>query len=164
MIGGIDWLRNTFSGIDSRFLLGLGAGHFWINRKQTKFETTAGFTYTFESEVVENPFNTGKFPGLRLSYFYESQVTSSTKARSRLAADWNLDNTSDLRLDWTNSITVSIAKMLALKPSLKLLWRNDPSLKSIPLQDSDGNDTGAMVVVPLKKLDTFFTLALVVTL
>ncbi len=38
--GGVDWLRNTFSGIDSRFLVGLGAGSTWIDTENTKLECT----------------------------------------------------------------------------------------------------------------------------
>lgn len=163
-IGGVDWLRNTFSGIDSRFLVGLGSGNTWIDSKKTKLETTYGFTYTFESEVVNNPFNTGKFPGMRLSYQLDTELSSSTDFRSRFAGDWNLDNTKDVRIDWTNSITVSIVSILALKPSLKLLWRNDPALTEVPLGTEEPQKTQESVFVPLKKLDTFLTLALVVTL
>lgn len=163
-IGGIDWLRNTFSGVDSRFLLGLGAGQQWIDSKRVKFSTVYGFTYTFESEVVENPFNTGKFPGLRLSYQFEAALTSTTKFKSRMAGDWNLENTSDIRIDWSNSISVSIISSLALKPSVRLIWRNDPALKEVPLGTPDEPASGVTVLVPLQKLDSWVTLALVVTL
>jgi putative salt-induced outer membrane protein YdiY len=163
-IGGMDWLRNTFSGIDSRFLIGLGAGNTWIDTENTKLETVYGFTYTFESEVVDNPFNTGKFPGLRLSYQLDATLSSTTKLKSRFAGDWNLDNTSDVRVDWTNSVSVSIVSMLALKPSLKLLWRHDPALVEVPLSSEEVAKTAESVFVPLRKLDTFLTLAVVVTL
>jgi len=81
-----------------------------------------------------------------------------------LIADWNLDNTDDVRLDWKNSLPVSISAKLALKPSVRMLWRNDPSLQEVPLFGSDGTPMDVNVLAPLKKLDTFFTLALVVNL
>jgi hypothetical protein len=161
---GVDWLRNTFSGIDSRFLVGVGAGNAWVDTKTLNFETSYGLTYTFESDVVQDPFNKSQFPGLRLSYRIEANLTETTKLASRFAGDWNLQNTDDLRFDWTNSVSVSIISILALKPSLKLLWRNDPALTEVPLIGDDGPGSGKKVVVPLQKLDSFLTLALVVTL
>ena len=163
-IGGIDWRRNTFSGIDSRFLIGAGAGNTWVEGENTIFKTSYGFTYTFQSEVVQNPFNATKFPGLRVSYLFKAEPTATTGLESSLAADWNLENTKDVRTEWSNSVSVSISSILALKPSLKLLWRNDPALKEVPLQDESGEPTGDKVVVPLKHLDSFFTIALVLTL
>ena len=53
---------------------------------------------------------------------------------------------------------------IALKPSLQFLWRNRPSLTDVPLFAPDGTATGTKVKTPLQKLDTFFRLALVVTL
>lgn len=164
VIGGLDWLRNTFSGIDSRFLMGVAAGSSWIDTERIELETTYGFTYTFESEVVDDPFNASRFPGVRLSYKLTSILTPTTTLRSRFAGDWNLDNTDDLRVDWTNSVAVSIVSILALKPSLKIQWRNDPALQEVPLINAGGEDTGESVRVPLKKVDTFVTMALVLTL
>jgi putative salt-induced outer membrane protein YdiY len=158
-LGGVDWLRNTFSGIDSRFLLGLGAGNTWTDTEKVVFKTAYSFTYTFQEDVVTNPILNNKFPGLQLAYSLKVHFTKSTSFESALVADWNLDNTDDIRLDWKNALPVSISDKLALKPSLRLLWRNDPALEELPLEGSDET-----VRVPLDKLDSFFTLAIVVTL
>jgi hypothetical protein len=163
-VTGVDWLRNTFSGVDSRFLLGVGSGNTWIERKGTTFETSYGVTYTFESDIVEDPFNKSKFPGLRIGYRLATGLTATTRLSSRFAGDWNLDNTKDIRFEWTNSISVTIISVLALRPSLKLLWRNAPALTEVPLQAGDGTARDSTVIVPLRKLDTFLTLALAVTL
>ena len=56
LFGGADWLRNTFSGIDSRTLVAVGAGRQWADRDDFKFKTDLGLTYTFQEDVVENPF------------------------------------------------------------------------------------------------------------
>lgn len=42
------------------------------------------------------------------------------------------------------------------------MWRNQPSLIEVPLIAPNGSETGTVVTPPLEKLDTFFTLALVV--
>ncbi|MEJ2541801.1 MAG: hypothetical protein P8188_17855, partial [Gemmatimonadota bacterium] len=82
----------------------------------------------------------------------------------RLTFDQNLNDTEDRRLDWGNSVTVDITDVLALKPSLLLQWRNLPSLGEVPLFSPGGVDTGTTVLAPLRKLDTTFTIALVLTL
>jgi hypothetical protein len=164
LFGGVDWLRNTFSGIDSRFLIAAGAGNTWKNTDEFRFRTGYSLTYTFQEDVVKNPFIKTNFPGLRLDYDWFWKLTASTDLESILIADFNLDNTDDIRLDWYNALPISISSKLAFKPSLRLLWRNEPSLTAVPLFDAGGNETGTTVLAPLEKLDSFLTIALVVTL
>ncbi len=161
---GGDWLRNTFAGIDSRTLLAAGAGNTWITDDRTSFTTDYGLTYTFQQDVVENPFLSTNFPGLRAAYDFWRQLTSSTEFQSTLVVDLNLDNTDDVRFDLLNELPISISSKLAFKPSLQLLWRNQPSLTQVDLFDSSGTPTGEKVRVPLEKLDSFFKAALVVKL
>ena len=52
----------------------------------------------------------------------------------------------------------------ALKASLQLLFDAEPSLVGIPLQLPDGSSPGDRVLATLAKLDSLFTLALVVNL
>ena len=162
LFGGADWLRNTFAGIDSRFLIVLGAGNNWVDRERVRFKTDYGFTYTFQEDVVENPFIKSNFPGVRYTSGLWWRLTQSTEFTSDLIVDWNLDNTDDVRADLTNALAVAISSALSLKPSLRLSWRNDPSLTEVPLVTGGGVPTGEVVLVPLEKLDTFFTIALVV--
>jgi hypothetical protein len=161
---GADWLRNTFAGIDSRLLFAAGAGNIWVDDDRLRFRTDYSATYTFQEDVVENPFIKTNFPGLRLSYALWWNLTNSADFESTLIADWNLDNTNDLRFDFTNALPIAISGKLAFKPSLQLLWRNEPSLTEVVLEDQGGVPTGDTVLVPLEKLDSFFTLALVVTM
>jgi hypothetical protein len=160
--GGVDWMSNKFAGIDSRTLLALGAGNTWKKSDTTTFETFYSLTYTFQDDVVENPFVKSEFPGLRFGYNYNTTISSSTDFESRLIGDLNLDNTDDLRFDWYNALPVGISDSLLLKPAIQLMWRNEPSLTSVPLVDGGGVPTGDTVTTPLDELDTIFTLALVV--
>jgi hypothetical protein len=162
--GGADWLRNTFAGIDSRILFAAGAGNTWYDKADVRFKTDYSLTYTFQEDVIENPFIKANFPGVRLAYDFWWQLTSSTEFESTLTSDLNLDNTEDIRLDFTNALPIAISSKLAFKPSLQLLWRNEPSLTEIDLFQPDGTPTGDKVLVPLNKLDSFFTVALVVKL
>lgn len=161
---GADWLRNTFAGIDSRVLVATGAGNVWADREDFRFTTDYGVTYTFQDDVVQDPFLKSSFPGLRVSWDLLRKLTGTTEFESALIVDANIDETDDFRLDFTNGISVDVNNHIALSPSLQLLWRNDPSLTSIDLVAESGEPTGESVLVPLQKLDSLFTMALVVTL
>lgn len=163
-LAGVDWLRNTFAGIDSRLLLAVGAGNIWLDGERSRLTTDYAVTYSFQEDVVDNPSLKSDFPGLRLAYDLWWQITASTEFESKLTGDLNLDTTDDVRLDFTNSLPISISSKLAFKPSLQLLWRNDPALKDVDLETPAGEPTGETVPVPLEKLDSFFTVALVVKL
>lgn len=162
--GGLDWLRNRFAGIDSRTLLAAGVGNKWVENENIRFKTDYSFTYSFQEDVVENPFAKTKFPGLRLAYDFWYNLTASTQFESIFIADLNLDNTDDIRFDFYNALPIKISEVFTLKPSLQLLWRNEPSLTEIDLFANDGTPTGSKVLTPLKNLDTLFSLALVVNL
>ena len=58
---------------------------------------------------------------------------------------------------------MDVSEIIALKPSLQVVWRNQPALTDIPLFTSGGTPTGTTVQAPLEKVDTFFRLALVLT-
>lgn len=163
-LGGIDWLRNRFAGIDSRTLVAAGIGNKWVDNNDVRFKTDYSFTYTFQSDVVENPFAKTNFPGVRFSYDFWYNLTSSTDFESIFILDWNLDNTDDVRADFYNALPIKISEVFTLKPSLQLLWRNDPSLTEVDLFAADGTPVGEQVLIPLKELDSLFSLTLVVNL
>ncbi|GIK61444.1 MAG: DUF481 domain-containing protein [Ignavibacteriota bacterium] len=163
-LGGIDWLRNRFAGINSRTLVAAGVGNKWVDNENVRFKTDYSFTYSFQNDVVENPFAKTKFPGVRFTYDFWYNLTASTQFESIFIADWNLDNTDDIRFDFYNALPIKISEIFSLKPSLQLLWRNDPSLTEIDLFANDGTPTGSKVLTPLKNMDTLFSLTLVVNL
>lgn len=164
LFGGLDWLRNTFAGIDSRFLMALGAGNTWFDTDVSRFKTNYAATYTFQSDVVENPFVKTSFPGVQLGWEYWRQATSTTELQSVLVSDLNLNETDDVRIDFTNSMTVAVSSALALKPSLQILWRNLPALTEVELFSPSSAPLGSSVTTPLEKTDLLFRLALVVKL
>jgi hypothetical protein len=117
------------------------------------------------TDQVDNPFMKSSFPGVGFSWDLMRTLTSTTKWESGLISDLNVDETDDLRFDFMNAVSVAVSTRIGRKPSLQLLWRNQPSLTEIPVfLPGTGTPTGQSVLVPLEKLDTFFTLALVVTL
>lgn len=164
VFSGVDWLRNTFSGINSRFLVAAGAGNTVVDNESIRLKTDYGVTYTFQNDVVTNPFTNSNFPGVRAAYDFWYQVSSTTELTSTLVADLNLDNTDDIRLNFVAALPVAISSRLALKPSLQLLWQNEPSFTEVALFTAGTGDPAGKVLIPLQKLDSFFTLAIVVKL
>lgn len=161
--GGADWQRNTFAGIDSRTLFSSGVGRVWADREDFRLTTDLGGTYTFERHVVEEPGFDDSFAGVRASADLLRRLTATTVWESSLISDLNVEDTDDVRVDFTNGLPIAVSTRLSLKPSLQLVWYNRPALTEVELFTA-GIATGEVVRVPLEKLDSFFTLALVVTM
>lgn len=159
--GGAGWERNTFAGFDSRISLAGGVGNIWVERERTHFKTDYGLTFTIQDDVVRELNGVQTFGGLRVGWDYWRRLTPTAEFQSVLVVDENLDDTDDLRFDFTNSLTLAISEALALRTGVQLLWDNQPSLVGVPLEQPAGTPTGETVFVPLAKLDTQFTVALV---
>jgi len=155
VFAGAGWDRNTFAGVDNRYGFVAGAGRSWFAEDSRRLKTDLGLTYTNQDDVVENPDVEDSFMGIRGSYDYFRKLTESTDFASILVADQNLNETSDLRADWINSIAVAMSERLAIKTSLQLLYDKAPALVAVPLGDGE-------VLTPLGETDTVFTVALVV--
>lgn len=158
LYGGAGWDRNTFAGIDNRYGFVAGVGRSFAESETFKFRTDAGVTYTIQDDVVDDPSRDDSFAGLRVGYGLFRKLSSTTDFTSDLIVDENLDDTDDLRADFTNSIAVAMSSSLALKASLQLLYDKQPALQEIPLGSG-----GTTVFTPLGTTDRAFTLAVVLT-
>jgi hypothetical protein len=102
------------------------------------------------------------FTGLRFSIGADQKIRENSSVSMQFVFDDNLKRIEDWRFNWTNSVSASISKSLALKISLRLLYTNVPALQSLALYDLEGLPTGLFVQVPLKKLDTLMTTSIVI--
>jgi putative salt-induced outer membrane protein YdiY len=162
VFGGGGWERNTFAGFNDRFSFVAGVGDAWIHDDRTLFRTDIGATYTVQKDVEPTPGRKEGFGGIRANVELTRDLTSTTEFGTTLAADENLADTEDLRLDWLASISVSISQGLALKTSYRMLFDNQPALVTVPLFDPANNPLDVDVTVPAKKFDNFLTLSLVI--
>ena len=158
LYGGAGWDRNTFAGIENRYGFVAGVGRSFAETENLKFRTDVGVTYTIQDDVVEDPSRNDSFAGLRAGYGLFKKLSATTDFTSDLIVDENLDDTDDLRADFTNSIAVAMSSSLALKASLQLLYDKQPALQEIPLGTG-----GTTVFTPLGSTDRAFTLAVVLT-
>lgn len=156
---GASWDRNRFAGIDDRAILTAGLGFACIDKPRTQLKTSAGLTYTFRRYVAQD---WESFGGLRLTLSAEQKVFEASSLSSVFIFDENLKDAPDWRFDWSNSVTATLNRKLALKVSLRSLYAHRPALQDIPLFDLLGEPTGLTVAVPLKSLDMFFTTSVVI--
>lgn len=158
------WERNEFAGIKNRMGVFGGVGNVWLDDESAHFKTDYAVTYTDQEDVVENPAIDDGFFGLRISWDYGRQVTTTTKYANVLIIDANVDESSDYRADMTNSLAVAMTDRMALQMSFQLLYDNQPALAEIALFTPQPPDVIAVgsTFVPLDELDTILTASLVV--
>ena len=161
--GGAGWERNTFSGVDHRFSLVVGAGKTWVDSDAGLFKTDLGVTYTVQRDVEPDPSKSDEFGGLRATIEGSRDLGETTELASTLVLDENLSDTDNFRFDWIASIAVSLTEGLAFKTSFQMLFDNAPALTSVPLIDPNDGPIG-QVQIPSQKLDSFLTLSLVIKL
>ena len=154
---GASWERNEFAGFTERITGAAGIGNLWWQEEDGHFRTDYGLTWTRQDDIVDNLGIDDSFFGLRLGYDYLNQLTGTTSFSSILIVDANLDETDDLRADFTNAVAVSMTERLALKASLQLLYDHLPALVAVPVLGSERT-----VLAELDELDSLFTVALVI--
>lgn len=160
VLAGGGWERNLFSGLRSRLVAEAGFGYVLVADESTDFRARLGATYTNNREVVANPALEDNFAGARLSWTLKRQLTDTADLVHDLVLDENLKQTDDFRADASASLSVSVSSRLALKVSYRLLYRNLPALRELPLQDASGAALGT-VAVPLRKVDQGLSVSLV---
>jgi hypothetical protein len=144
--------------IDYRFTPSAGAGNTWSKSDTLTFLTGYGVSYTAESLALEGD---SSFSGYQLFYNLSAQATTSTRVESTLTFDGAFDSGSNFRFDWYNGAGVSINDHIALKAAVRFVYRNQPALEEIDLENPTGIVIGE-VVVPKDKLDTSLTTSLVI--
>jgi putative salt-induced outer membrane protein YdiY len=159
--GGAGWDRNTFAGVQNRFAFVAGFGRTWIEGETGRFKTDVGGTYTIQKDVRPAPGADEAFFGSRATVDATRRLTETADFASTLIADQNLETTEDLRLDWINSVAVTISEGLALKTSLQLLYDARPANIPVPLFDTGGAQTGT-VSDRGEEIDSVITLTLVI--
>ncbi len=158
--GSYDTYRDEPTNVNRQLIGSGGVGNTWVERNRLVFRTTYGANYTNEDLDLEGVSN---FAGYRLFYRLEAGVAASTKIESELTFDGSFVTGNDIRLDSLNGITVSITDTVALKASLRLLYRNVPALEDIDLKDPESGIVIGKVIVSKEKLDSTFATSLVIS-
>jgi hypothetical protein len=154
-----DAVRDEPSNINRQIVLAGGLGTTWWKSDRELFRTAYGISYTDEDLVVEG---SNRFAGYRLAYNLKAPLAAATDFQSDLTADGSFETADDIRGDWLNAVTVAMNTRVALKCSVRVLFRNLPALEGLELRTPDGVVVGT-VEVSKRKVDTNLTTSLVIT-
>lgn len=156
------WTRNTLAGVRGRYATGVGVSTRWSSGERWRLRTGYGLTFTRQDDVVADPDVSPSYWGAQLSAEHQRRLGSDTEWAGALVLDGNATDPEDLRVDWTNSVSVAMHEHLGLKTTLRLLFDNRPARAATPLRSPEGEDAGT-VLVRRRKLDQTLTVALVVS-
>jgi len=141
---GLSWDRNEDAGILSRYIGFAGLGHTWQDRDDLTFRTSYGLSYTDRQEEFEDPEREEQFVGVRLTSDFKDKWGASTTYDNDLTFNISVKDYQDYNIDWTQGVSVSMGKHLALKVSLQFLYSGEPALEEVDviarviLVDPDG--------------------------
>ena len=155
----LDAVRDEPSNINRQVVVAAGLGTRWRTSDQLTFRTSYGIAFTDEDLVIEG---SRRFTGYRLFYGLKAQPRPVLGVESELTADGSFEEAGDVRADWLNAVSVAINSRMALKSSVRLLFRNEPALESLVLRSPQGVPIGTIDVVK-EKFDTNVTTSLVIS-
>jgi hypothetical protein len=154
-----DAVRDEPSNITRQFVLAAGLGTTWHKTDRLTFRTAYGVSYTDEVLVVEGR---NQFGGYRLFYGLKTLLAPGATVDSELTTDGSFNTGDDVRADWLNGVGIALNSRIALKSSIRILFRNLPALQAIELRSPLGIVVGT-VDVPKDRIDTNLTTSLVIT-
>lgn len=155
---GFTWDRNKLAGVESRALGTAGAGVVLADSDTTKAKTSAGLSLTIRKYSGQKM---SSFLGFQYAFSWKQKLFDGASFETGFVFDDNLKRLSDWHYDWTTSLMAPLTKSLALKASLRLMRNNRPPEIEVPLYSPDDLETGLTVLVPRRKVDTFFTTTIV---
>ena len=120
---GATWYRNTFAGITSRFVEGVGLGWRTIQASRDTLRLDAAITSNQETNLA---LVQSTFAASRASLAYKHLFGASTAFTQ--AVEWvtNLEDTDDQRLFSETALTAPISKQIALKATYVIRFDNQP--------------------------------------
>lgn len=161
VFGQVGWTRNTFTGINARYVVVGGMSTRWVESEMHQLRSSYGPTFNAQDDVVPDPDVASIFIGVQVSGEYELQLTDNTEFKSTLVVNENGFHLADLRADWVTTLGVSMSDRFGLQAEFRYHFDNHPSLTDVPLTSGQGEPAGE-VSVPLGKTDRVLTMALVV--
>lgn len=156
--GRVDAERDQPAGITFRLTPAGGAGNNWETLENLTIRTGYGVGYSAGETTFDGANN---YFGYQLFYELDMQVTDNTDVDSSLTLDGSIMSPSNYRFNWASGIGVAINDRIALKASLRLVYRNDPAREQIDLENPAGAVVGN-IIISKKKLDSGFTTSLVI--
>ena len=157
--------RDKFAGLSSRLTGFGGVGYMWQSAQgDGSFKTGVAATFTQQEEVIDDPETEDSFAGVRFTAEGEKRFGSEKQHvfSSNLIMDENAQDTEDLRANWQTSLAAALSQRLAIKIGAVVGFDNQPQLIETDLISAVTGESIGQVVTPAKKVDTTFTVSLVI--
>jgi putative salt-induced outer membrane protein len=139
---GLGWLRNTFSGINSRYYLNSGAGYRFLTGPKHYLLGEGGISFTQENYINDSEKS---YVGGRLFGLYEFLFTEKNKFSQSILWTVDFSDLNDWILNSETAVISSISDYLSLKAGYTIRYDNEP-------------------VETLEKTDTFLLVAMVINI
>jgi putative salt-induced outer membrane protein len=152
--GSANWERDVFSGIDSRYVYGAGVGYRLLDEERQQLAVELGADYTDEQPVGAAQSDT--YAGARAAADYEWKFSETAKLSQELEMLWNLEESSDYRINSVTSLTAALTSKLALKTSYTIRYDNEPVVEVL---EAPGFDP---VLFEFDETDTVLSASLVI--
>jgi len=160
---GAGWLRNEFAGIKDRTVVSAGMGNVWFDRDRFSFRTSYGVSNTDQKDVVKTPNVESRYFGLQLNSNLRKKFGKGSEYGNDFVFNASMADSDNWRWVMDQWVSTSLTELLALKVTLNWLYNNVPAYAEYPLLEGNPPmDLGNTVLVQLEKLDTIFSVSLVV--
>lgn len=162
--GAAGWLRNEPAGIRNRYVISGGVGNIWRDTERVSFRTGYGLSYTNEQDLVEIPSVASSFPGVLLSSnFTKAFGKNRAEYGNTFWFNYSLEDSENWRWNMEQWLSSSLTDRLSLKVTLTWRFNNTPAFREVGLLEGDPPEyQGNTVLVQLERLDTYFSVSLVV--
>jgi putative salt-induced outer membrane protein YdiY len=120
---GATWYRNTFAGITSRFVEGVGLGWKTIQAARDSLRLDAAITSNQETNLAQVQ---STFAASRAGLAYKHLFGASTAFTETVEWVTNLEDSDDQRLVSETALTAPISQQIALKATYVIRFDNQP--------------------------------------
>jgi putative salt-induced outer membrane protein len=147
-----NYLRNTFSGIDSLYGIDAGAGYKLFNGPSQFLRVEGAFGYTNEKDIVAGfAAPSRSYANARGSLNYKWQLTKTAAFTNDFTYLMDLSDTANWFITNKAAISVDISSIFALQASWTLFYRNQPVIRSLdPVTRYSNTDTATAVALVAK--------------
>ncbi len=149
---GAGWERNRFAGVENRASAAAGLGNRWADQDRLKYRTDYAVTYTKQDDVTEPPGFEATYAGFRLTSNLFLKLGPNGSYGNDTLVDENLKETTDLRVNMSNWVAVSMSNHLALKVNLQLLYDHQPAVRELDRVTALGGPVVSKVLIDLDTL------------
>ena len=135
------WLKDKFTGIESRYFIGPGAGYRFLTGPKHFLDAEAGINFVTEDYIndTEEEFLEGRLYGL-----YQYSLSEKNKFSQSLEFLYDFDDSDNYRINSETAFITALSNYLSLKTGYEIKHDNEP------------------VPATLKETDTILSVTLVV--